>query len=682
MEDDGVEDDGVEDDGVEDGGTSGEARVVVEGALTSFETIHALLPLGAPAVTMRHEYVLRPGEARLEIRTLLTSTSGLGEGHDLADLMFWGGETLRWIPGLRPGDVPQSAAGAMLLGEPESSETAPSAWAAGSTRQRTVLAFGPIFAFVYETPQIVPETVEIVRWVALGEDTAAAAASVREALGLGSVEVTGQVANMWSEVSVEARDADGGSLVRCRPDVDGAFSCVVPSETTTLAAVWDAEARDVVEVPLTPGTPIALEAPQPATVSVSVTDAAGDPLGFRLTAVPGGDGQTRRLVDVDGDGEFHLPPDDWELWVTAGPTRERFLETATLAAGETLALDVAVDEVVDRSGWFAADLHVHAELSPDSHVPMVRRLAGAVAEGLDYIVMTDHDHVTDAGPWLDRAGVSGQLVVRTGLEVSTMRAGHYNVWPLETDGDRAGDGALDWHGLPPLDTLAALRGAAPDTLVQCNHPRFVKGGYAAIFEVVGLDPEHAEEVDAAALDCDLLEIVNGFAHQDVEPVMADWAALLNVGIVMAPTGTSDCHDTDDFIGHARTWVRAPSGSAADIEQALRAGHTMATAGPFVTVNVAEAWPGETHTASEDNVTATVRVQAPDWLTLGELRVLADGVVVYSEVVAGTDVTVDVPLDVSAPGTHWVAAYHVGGAAAPPATHRPGNAVTAPVWIER
>ena len=62
------------------------------------------------------------------------------------------------------------------------------------------------------------------------------------------------------------------------------------------------------------------------------------------------------------------------------------------------SLEAVLAKVVDSHGWMSADLHVHAVNSADSSLGNDRRALSFLAEGVDVLVSTDHEVVTDYGP--------------------------------------------------------------------------------------------------------------------------------------------------------------------------------------------------------------------------------------------------------------------------------------------
>ena len=675
---------------VTDSGDGGTARVRVTGSLQAFPTVHTVLPVPAPEATLSHEYVLRPDETALEIVTKLTA--GSGDAVQIADVMFFGGETELFIPGFGAWGLPEAATVPTAGAAPAFPAAGSPAYATGAAVPRELVNLTAIRGFLYPPVEVPSDGTgaEVTRILAVSATLSGAMAAVRDALEQPSKPISGVVEGHFDGVGVDALDGEGAPLTRCAVDADGAFACRVPEETEAVRARWTGSGTGERGGPgqVGPSVPAGdgLTVGPPPNGSVTVSLAGDATHAFRLSAWPaggaGGKEDRRHLVSLGEPLTVRLPPGDWDLWVTHGPLWSRHHAVITVAAGGEQQVTATLSQVVKASGWISADLHVHSDRSPDSDVTPTRRLRGAAAEALDYVVTTEHDFVGDAST----AGPDG-LLVRTGVEVTSMHLGHFNVWPAIPDPSLAGMGAPRWFDHETAESLlGALHDLPGGPLVQCNHPRF-ESGYLAYFDVV--DPAEPATLPAA-LRCDLLEVVNGFAHADTPQVLADWMVLLKAGYRMTATGVSDTHDTRGFVGNPRTLVRLEGPATTDaVELALREGRAIATAGPFLSIELLgvegeRAGIGDT-LATSGEVTARITLAAPDWLALGEVHVVVDGDEVFAEDLADLPAssgartwTKEIPVTVVAGG--FVLAWHGGTAASPPGTHQPGWAVTNPVWV--
>ncbi len=704
---------------VEADGQGGEARVVAEGALAPFVTVLQVLPFDEPLVRVRQTYILRPDSAVLEIRTRFTALPGSGTVvAPLMDLMFWGGDSVSWLPANAGFDLSASGNIPLIAFTSPRGDTRVPAAAFASAAPRVLLAVGPVLAMNYQAIPLPGGEGEVVRYLALGgeggaQDLAGALAAAGSALGEASIRAVGTVESAFEGVEAVALNAAGRELARCAVDGDGRFDCPVPAATTTLAAGsrGDGHGGAADNGPLAlgaahtalvvDGEPLTLTAVPPARVRIRASEGEVQPLPFRAVFLAAdGSGRPPRIgADAAGDGEFAVPAGSWRVVVTSGPERDWHDETITALPGQKLELSAVLPRVVDTDGYVAADLHLHSENSTDSRVPYERRLVEAVAEGLEYLVTSEHDFIADPAPWLARAGLGDRLVVRAGVESSTMRLGHYNIWPLEPDPERAGMGAPSWYEDDLGAWLDRVHALVPEGVVQCNHPRF-NGGYAAFFEATELD----DGITPTRYRCDAVEVINGIANKQTAQVLADWLALDDAGVRLTATGGSDSHESRDFVGGARTLVRVgfgPQGlpldrpgffTGPDVESALRAGRAVASAGPMLDLQVEAAHGrvatvGDTLTDPGESVVVRVRLEAPAWMNLDTLVLDIDGKIVREESVK------DAPLDGRTRRVEWehpleiggsdhrVTVWHRGGPATPPATLWPTWAIANPVRID-
>lgn len=701
---------------ITDAGAGGQGVMRVTGSLQPFPLLQGVINLPEPQIEVVHEYIIAPDAPVVEVRTTLTPRPPAHEPSvTLADVAFWSGEVGLFLPGLGADELPISAAADLMAQLPLLADPQVVGYATARPETGSIINASGITAFAWSDGFVPDDGLVLRRYLAVGSasgalDLAGAMSEAGSHVGAETRAVSGVVVGAFDGVQLEARDADGAPLTRCAVQVAdsgaGTFACEVPLETEALVAVWVGDGHGELgaerqtlsgsapEVAVPAGTEAAsglsLDVEAPARLEVAVRDGDGQPIPFRLTLSTQLDGEGVRITrhELDGEGAWLLREGTWDLWVHHGPFYEQYEAVVALASGQTTRLDdVVLARAVDSTGWIGGDLHVHSETSTDSHTPLVQRLRSAVAEDLGYMVTTDHDFVTDAALWAERAGVEGRLLVDAGVEVSTTDWGHFNVWPLVPDRELSGQGAPVWFGLDALDLLALLR--ATGGVVQCNHPRFKGAGF---FDSIGLEPE---DTPADLLGFDVMEIINGIAHDDTPAVLEDWLALLSAGHRIVVTGTSDTHGTNDFMGNPRTMIAvAGAGEAAEISasavrQALIEGRAVATAGPMLAVEVtdssgASAGIGDTMVTTDTTVSASVTVQAPSWMALGTLQIYGPaGLLLEADLGAGEAPTAAVSLDVDDADGAWLVAVHrPTGGSSKPGIHRPPWAVSNPVWVTR
>jgi hypothetical protein len=145
------------------------------------------------------------------------------------------------------------------------------------------------------------------------------------------------------------------------------------------------------------------------------------------------------FAGMDGQSTIDLAPGLYKVVVSRGPmwsvwpSLEGF--EFEVRAGESLSIDAIIDDVVDRRGWVSGDLHVHGINSPDAPVSLKNRVLSFLSEGVDVLVSTDHDYITDYSPTINSLGAQEEVVNVIGEELTTFDYGHYNGFPLPHQAD-------------------------------------------------------------------------------------------------------------------------------------------------------------------------------------------------------------------------------------------------------
>ena len=237
--------------------------------------------------------------------------------------------------------------------------------------------------------------------------------------------------------------------------------------------------------------------------------------------------------------------------------------------------------LVLRSGpaWFAGDLHAHSAHSDGRVRVGTPRVAGApphrvfdaaVAAGLDFITLSDHNTVAH---WLDVDRLQphyDSMLLLHGREVTTYR-GHANT---------AGEQAFHDFRLPSP-------GASPQALLR---PIAESGAFVSINHPGRADDESCMGCGWNVSDVEMLrtihgvEVVNGTTRRGTEWGWPIWAAWLNRGARLTAVGGSDEHtpdETGDYqIGEPTTVVWARELSEAGIVEGLKSGRVyVRTRGP-------------------------------------------------------------------------------------------------------
>jgi hypothetical protein len=356
-----------------------------------------------------------------------------------------------------------------------------------------------------------------------------------------------------------------------------------------------------------------------------------------------------------------LAPGRYRVYATRGPEFDIRSSEIEVAAGETHALELEPPlRVLETPGWISADLHVHAEPSDDSTVPMRVRLASFLAEGGEVIVSTDHDHISDYAPLIDSLNLRSRVRSIVGLEVTStvateaapFTAGHSNVFPLPYRPLAHRKGAIRSEGRRLRELIAAARAIPGERLFQLNHAREPETGAiakeGAFFSHLSIgqsfdptlpldDPtnrsllERDPTTGLRDLDFDAMELMNGPSMFRYRKLRTDWFALLRQGERPTASGNSDTHDLESVPAVPRNYVRMTDDAPAAFDEAefianLKAGASFITTGPILEVRFAEP-------VTNGKGQLLVSVRTAPWIPVSQLRVFVNGELTHERAIS-------------------------------------------------
>jgi hypothetical protein len=490
---------------------------------------------------------------------------------------------------------------------------------------------------------------------------------------------------MPSGARVAVVDVDTDRLVTVlEADAAGRGRVTLPPGTYRLSAATEGSlVGDVQQVTVAAGETkdVAVALSLSRRLTVTVADAAGAPMPakvtvrcaggacpfnaetwkrhFALERLPGGAAAVG-FVPASGRLDLELPTGTYDVVVSRGP--EFNLWPDTWPSGQPVdltqadqAVQATLARVVDSTGWQSADLHVHAINSTDSLVPNEQRVASFLAEGVDVLISTDHEFITDFAPVIRALGAEREMASLIGEEVTSFTHGHFNAVNLSRDATKGNGGAYDHAGgegsTPRLgDLFAGLKAAFPGAFVQINHARGSSGALTLLQVDTATLASHAAPADfrmdpapdATASNTRLfsdafdgMEVANGTSPGF--DLLNDWMTFLSRGTVRTATGASDTHDGFSSVGgYARTWVRtgvdtAAAFSPSGFTEAARSHKALVSNGPFLTLKARRLGPGGAPVGDAVEVGGTVSVaageklelvadvQAPEWVQFDRIE---------------------------------------------------------------
>lgn len=313
-------------------------------------------------------------------------------------------------------------------------------------------------------------------------------------------------------------------------------------------------------------------------LQMRVADSHGAPLDARITIERG----QRQLVqflgrqtfftelDAKGHADLLLAPGAYVFGVASGggfvaAPRE---VSVTLRPGTTQPVSVVLTQQFDTrsKGWFAADLHHHADQA-EAVTPPADLARSQLAAGLDLLFVSDHDSTVNHDALESIARQRGIPFIPS-LELSPSW-GHFNAYPL-TPSQRL---AIDTSTATVTEVFKEARRQGA-LVIQANHP-FIPYGYFASVDAHlapgGFDPGF-----------NLVEI-NATVPEDDDKVLHRLWDFWNAGKHYYLAAGTDTHDVwTDESGRIRTFAHVDGKlTPQSFARALLDGHAYVSRGPLV-----------------------------------------------------------------------------------------------------
>lgn len=469
-------------------------------------------------------------------------------------------------------------------------------------------------------------------------------------------------------------------------DAKGRFSVALPSGDYTLTFI-SPERDDLVEVPakVVAGTTTSVTLPKMnavGTVRFTVTE-NGKPVPAKLTFLGSKNPDFSRMFDAfsfdpvslqplddlqpgtytrtpalnvvfsaTGTGSQRIRPGQYVVVASHGIEYSVDQRSITVAAGAETNVSLQLVHVLDTSGWISADFHVHSAKSFDSSTPLTDRVTSYVAEGVEVLVSTDHNFITDFKPVVQSLGLGASLKTIVGNELTTslpnpvftQAFGHHNVFPLLVDplAPRRGSPQTEYVNAATFYDRMLLNNPGVDKVVQLNHPRAGVAGLTIIglFNTLHFDPTKSVEPSLLAtsflgtgrrnIDFDALEIYNGPKVGEFQQCRNDWFSLLDQGFLKTATAVSDSHRAVlETAGFPRSYVMVDDDDPARVTDAavvagVKARAVIGTSGPFIRFDIDGAPVGSLITRRFTPITLNIQVDAAPWVPVDQVRILANG----------------------------------------------------------
>lgn len=624
---------------IENGGPREDARVRATGVDT-----------GNPNIQVVTDYVLRPGLHWLTIETRFTSTSTFAiDSYEVGDAVQWG-RTEHMAPG-HGFDLPGKRVNVDWIcgiGADTSYALVPDGKLRFDTFNGSMWS-DPIGATVRLLPN---KTVTYVRHLVVGRgDTASLASAVAKLRGDNTGRLEGRIrsgdvgiedARVWfmdenGEIAGLSKvDTNGGYAIDLLPGkyhgraespgrtpVDSKEVVVRPKEKTTLDFAMGAQGTLAWRIAGDDG-----RAP-PVKIAVLGEGETTDPRfgpAFRAS------GAENFVMSPRGVGEVPVAAGTYRVVATRGPEFELVDRRVTVKEGERTEITGTLKRAFETPGFISSDLHQHSAPSFDSGVSLADRALANAAEGVEVLVSTEHNVVTDFRPVIAETGLGRVVFPLSGTEATTHTVGHFNALPIEARPGETRGGMVDVEGFTPrkiFDFLRKLGDPENPPFIQVNHPR---SGFTGYFDIMKLDPTTSTSNDPRYVDdFDGIEVVAFGIPGETTPAMKDWFGLLRRGHRYTATGNSDSHTiTLRPAGWPRTYVCVDKDDPPFLDvpaftAALHSGCATISAGPFVTITSGDVRMGGLRQAKDGHFDVEIEVRAASWIPTDRVRLFVDGV---------------------------------------------------------
>ncbi|MSP60212.1 MAG: hypothetical protein EXR72_07695 [Myxococcales bacterium] len=445
---------------------------------------------------------------------------------------------------------------------------------------------------------------------------------------------------------VHVMAADGRYVTRAVSDPGGKFLLHLPPGAMRLAATMKGYiAQAPVDVaPMMNDLTIKLAAN--GSLLVTARDQASkQPLPVRVQVIPtnapvaapaewGVSDETRGRIHqefaVTGEARLTLPPGEHQVVVSRGYEWEIHQQKLTIEAGKQATVDASLLHSVDSTGVMCADFHIHSFYSADSSDPVEYKVRGAIADGLEIPVSSEHEWIIDFQPTIQKLGLTKWAYGFPSEEFTTFTWGHFGIIPIRPRPEAVNNGAVAWIGKKPPEVFQTIADLPEKPVLIINHPS--GGGFGAYFSSTHFD--RATGAGDPEWWSDKFGAVEVFNDSDFDAnrdkSVADWFALLNAGKIVWAVGSSDSHSLRSSpVGYPRTCM--PFGhddptrlSAEAVRDVLARGAATVSGGLYMAVTGPGGVGPGGMVMQKGPFPVQVVVQAPKWLEATTLEVIVDG----------------------------------------------------------
>jgi hypothetical protein len=508
------------------------------------------------------------------------------------------------------------------------------------------------------------ESFTLTRKIFVGQNLPAVLADSDVASGKADELQSGRVVVMSHErpvanaqVQIQCGEIDRGIVVT---DADGTAAVRLPKGECSLTVTVAGKKFDAQKVTMVDGTLLVnLDQYTSGIAAISVVDGDGQAIPAKIAFKGKGETPTPNWgpesaeffvsnLAYTANGKVSTPlfAGEYEVTVSRGPEYHAEFTTLMIEPGGTTKLEVKLPRVISTPGWVSADFHSHSSPSGDNTGSQRGRVLNLVAEHIEFAPCTEHNRISTYDEHIAFLKLQSHLATVSGMELTgqPLPLNHQNVFPLiyrprTQDG---GGPVTDASPETQMERIAAWDNNSVK-LIQQNHPDLgwlfydrngnqePDEGYSRSFGIMNVMEIHPID---PLLNPTRFDIRNGKAVENQTAL--NWLQLLNQGFRIYGVVNTDAHYNFHGSGGLRIWVKSSTDDPAQINSdemrdSARNGNVVMSNGPYLEASFREtrsdAAPvisGQDLIAKSKKVTASVRVQCPNWLDVDTVMILVNG----------------------------------------------------------
>jgi len=393
------------------------------------------------------------------------------------------------------------------------------------------------------------------------------------------------------------------------------------------------------------------------TVAARFTDEAGKPIACKVEFIPKNGGPAPYFGPDTAEfgvmnlryaphGEFTqaLAAGEYKIIASHGPEYDAIFTEITIQPGKQTELAGKLVRSVKTPGWISTDYHSHSSPSGDNISSQLGRVLNLVCEHIEFAPCTEHNRIETYEPEIAELKIGHAISTVSGMEMTgtPLPLNHQNVFPLKYT-PRTQDGGGPTADLDPTVQIQRIFNwdNQSEKLIQQNHPDIgwlfydkngdqkPDGGYKGslgLIDVMEIHPiDMITQLKPTALE-------NG---RESTNQMFAWLQLLNQGYRIPGVVNTDAHYNYHGSGGLRNWVQSSTDDPAKVNvmemvHNSEQGRVIISNGPYMEVTMRETGGDKAVVAGQDlaapsrKITASVRVQCPNWTDINRVFVLVNG----------------------------------------------------------